>query len=264
MSCAVNIQAQEEDHFILEETSNPQSVLIIGAGPGGLEAARVAAICGHDVTIVEKENDIGGQLTAAATPAFKAQLKELVEWYRRQLNQLGIRVKLNYELQEGDALIESNDRIIVATGAVPLDLNIPGIDGDNIINVIEAHQEKDKVVGTDIVICGGGLSGCDCALELATEHGKNVTIIEMLDALAQDILFINAATLFRQLNEAGVKQLTSTKVVAFTDDGVKVVDAEGNESIIPADTVITAFGMKPNNGIAAAIKRPSSGDSGHR
>ena len=255
MFCAVNIQAQEEDHFILEETSNPQSVLIIGAGPGGLEAARVAAICGHDVTIVEKENDIGGQLTAAATPAFKAQLKELVEWYRRQLNQLGIRVKLNYELQEGDALIESNDRIIVATGAVPLDLNIPGIDGDNIINVIEAHQEKDKVVGTDIVICGGGLSGCDCALELATEHGKNVTIIEMLDALAQDILFINAATLFRQLNEAGVKQLTSTKVVAFTDDGVKVVDAEGNESIIPADTVITAFGMKPNNGIAAAIKK---------
>ena len=77
----------------------------------------------------------------------------------------------------------------------------------------------------------------------------------MLDALAQDILFINAATLFRQLNEAGVKQLTSTKVVAFTDDGVKVVDAEGNESIIPADTVITAFGMKPNNGIAAAIKK---------
>ncbi|HHX36785.1 MAG TPA: FAD-dependent oxidoreductase [Clostridiaceae bacterium] len=255
MSCAVNIQACEEGHFVLEETNNPQSVLVIGAGPGGLEAARVAATCGHNVTLVEKEADIGGQLTAAATPDFKYLLKELVEWYRRQLKQLQVDVKLNYELETGDSLLKSSDRIIVATGATPLELNIPGKENDRVIDVIVAHKDKDKIVGDNIVICGGGLSGCDCALELAAEHGKKVTIIEMLGSLAQDILFLNAATLFRQLEEYGVKQMVNTKVVAFEDDGVRVVDADGNESVVPADTIITAFGMKSNNELAEAIQK---------
>lgn len=253
LSCSVNIQASEEDRFKFVPTEKPQSVLVVGAGPSGLEAARVAATLGHKVTLVEKTDAIGGQLTAAATPDFKRPLRDLVKWFGIQLEKLGVDLKLNYNLQADDSLLEEHDRIIVATGAISLRPNIPGLDRENVVDVIDAHKEKDLVKGDNIVVCGGGLSGLDSALELAAEEGKSVTVVEMLDEIGADVLFLNAASLFRKLDEAGVKQMASTKITSIEADGVHAEKSDGVKMVIPADTVITALGMKPDNELAEII-----------
>ncbi|MGB4609992.1 MAG: NAD(P)/FAD-dependent oxidoreductase [Saccharofermentanales bacterium] len=254
LSCSVNIQANEEERFKFVPTQKKQSVLVIGAGPAGLEAARVAAILGHSVTLVEKASVIGGQLSAAATPAFKRPLRDLVKWFGIQLDKLGVDVRLNYELKEDDSLLENSDRIIVATGAVSFRPDIPGLDRDNVVDVIDAHKNKELLKGENIVICGGGLSGLDSALELATEEDKKVTVVEMLDQLGSDVMFLNAASLFRMLDEADVKQMPGTKVVAIEADGVHAETSAGEKIVIPADTVVTAFGMIPDNSLATLIE----------
>lgn len=253
LSCSVNIQACDEVRFRINTAKSPKNVVVIGAGPAGLEAARVAALEGHKVTVFEKESVIGGQLAAAATPAFKSQLRGLVEWYNIQLSKLGVDLQLNKTVSAEDKVLADCDKIIVATGAVPVNPPIPGIDGSNVINVIDAHKNKALVKGEDIVICGGGLSGCDSALELATEEGKKVTIVEMLDAIAKDVMFINAASLIPALDKAGVKTYTSCKVTSIDDKGVHIEKADGTSDYIKADTVVTAFGMRKNNKLADEI-----------
>ena len=254
ISCSVNTQACDEVRFQIKITKSPKNVVVIGAGPAGLEAARVAAIEGHKVTLFEKEKVIGGQLAAAATPAFKSQLRGLVDWYGVQLKKLGVDVKLGTEVSVDDEILANCDKIIVGTGAVPMNLPIPGIDGSNVVNVIDAHKNKELLKGENIVICGGGLSGCDSALELATEEGKKVTIVEMADAIAKDVMFINAASLIPMLASAGVKIYTSSKVTSIDSDGVYVQKADGTSELIKADTVVTAFGMIKNNKLAEEIK----------
>ena len=254
LSCSVNTQACDEVRFQIKPTKSPNNVVVIGAGPAGLEAARVAAIEGHKVTLFEKETVIGGQLAAAATPAFKSQLRELVDWYGVQLKKLGVDVKLGTEVSVDDEILANCDKIIVGTGAVPMNPPIPGIDGSNVVNVIDAHKNKELLKGENIVICGGGLSGCDSALELATEEGKKVTIVEMADAIAKDVMFINAASLIPMLASAGVKTYTSSKVTSIDSDGVYVQKADGTSELIKADTVVTAFGMVKNNKLAEEIK----------
>lgn len=254
ISCSVNTQACDEVRFQIKITKSPKNVVVIGAGPAGLEAARVAAIEGHKVTLFEKEKVIGGQLAAAATPAFKSQLRGLVDWYGVQLKKLGVDVKLGTEVSVDDEILANCDKIIVGTGAVPMNPPIPGIDGSNVVNVIDAHKNKELLKGENIVICGGGLSGCDSALELATEEGKKVTIVEMADAIAKDVMFINAASLIPMLASAGVKIYTSSKVTSIDSDGVYVQKADGTSELIKADTVVTAFGMIKNNKLAEEIK----------
>lgn len=245
VSCSVNPQVGFEKRFEYEKTTNPQHVVIIGAGPSGLEAARVAALEGHRVTLFEKEEKIGGQLTSAATPPFKKQLRELVKWYGVQLEKLGVEVKMSTEVKENDPILEEADHIIIGSGAVPVTPPIRGIENDNVIGAIEAHTHKDLVKGENIVITGGGLTGCDLALELAME-GKNVSIVEMGDELAPGLLLINAASLMPMLDEYNVQKLTSHKVLSFEKNGVLTKTKDGIEKLIEADTMINAFGMKPN------------------
>ncbi|RAK11776.1 2,4-dienoyl-CoA reductase-like NADH-dependent reductase (Old Yellow Enzyme family) [Halanaerobium saccharolyticum] len=254
LSCAVNSQACEEKRFEIKKTDAPQNVVIIGAGPAGLEAARTAALSGHQVNIYEKEDQIGGQLAAAATPEFKKQLKELIDWYELQLEQLDIKLNLNNEITSDSPILSEADKIIVAAGAVPIEVEIEGIENSNVINVLTAHQDKGQIKGNDIVICGGGLSGCDNALELAAEENKNVTIVEMQSELAPEMLFINKASLMRKLAENNVKILTDTRVMAFSENQVKIEKADESIDKIKADTIITAFGMKSNNKLADKIK----------
>jgi len=254
LSCSVNPQACNEKRFEIKSTKTPQNVVVIGAGPAGLEAARVAAIEGHKVTLFEKEKVIGGQIAAVSTPAFKSQLRRLIDWYGVQLKKLNVKIQLNTEVSAADDILAKCDKIIVGTGAVPARPQIPGIDSSNVIDLIEAHKNKELLKGENVVICGGGLSGCDSALELATEDGKKVTIIEMSDAVAKDALFANAASLTPMIYKAGVKIYTNSKVTAIDSQGVYIEKCNGTSEFIKADSVVNAFGMIKHNKLAEEIK----------
>lgn len=255
LSCAVNPEACQEQWFHLEKTGHPKKVCVIGAGPAGLEAARVAAECGHHVTVYEKAEQIGGQLTAAATPKFKGQLRALIKYYQVQLRKLNVPVILGHEVKAEDAELAGFDRWIVAAGAEPFAPPIPGMDSDHVISVLDAHRHKELVKGKQIVICGGGLSGCDCALELAMEHGRHPIIVEMMDKLAPKMIMMNRASMQRMLTEQKVEVYTGTKVEKIEGGNVHILESNGNRKVLEADTVISAFGMRPKKGLADELEK---------
>lgn len=254
LSCAVNPQAMEEERFRIQKTENPKKVVIIGGGPGGMEAARVAAIEGHEVVLFEKSDKLGGVMGDICTARFKSNMKKLTEYYKTQLKKLNVDVRLNTEITGNETILEECDRIIVGCGAEPIVPPIKGIDGKNVINVMEAHRKPELIQGEDIVVCGGGASGCDCALEIASEMGKKVTIVEMLPECGKDVFFINKISLFGALAENQVQIMTGTKVVAMDETGLMVEKEDGTQEHIPADTIISAFGMKANMQTVDTIK----------
>lgn len=252
LSCAVNPRTGFEHYMNVTKAETAQTILVIGAGPGGLEAARTAAMQGHKVTIYEKEDHLGGVFRKIATGSFKKRLRALIAWYEVQLNKLGVDIRLATEIAIDDPLLEQVDKIFVATGSKAIVPPIPGIDGPNVVPVVDAH--RNGVQGQRIAICGGGLSGCDTALELAMDQGKTVTVIEMLDACARDVMPINQISLMRMLAENHVQLLTGSKVTGIGSEGVTIAKKDGTTETIAVDTVITAFGQVPAEGFPDAVR----------
>lgn len=250
ISCSVNPAVGFEDRFTITKTANPQNIVVIGGGPGGMEAARTASLMGHKVTLFEKDSELGGQLKSAATPPFKSQLRQLVVWYKHQMELLNVAVHRNTELTVDSPELEQADRIIVATGAVPLTPKIPGI--ENTIDILTSHTDPQKLEGDKIIFCGGGLSACDSALETAMS-GKKVAIIEMLDEVAINDHFINKASLIPMLLKNGVELYTGHKVLEIQADGVRTLKKDGTEEFISGNTIVSAFGMVSNNAFAKAV-----------
>ena len=252
LSCTVNPSATFERLMEVKPVEKPTKVVVIGAGPGGMEAARCAAERGCDVTLYDERDCLGGTFKIIATGEFKHRMRELVKWYELQLKKLKVKQVLGKRIEADDPVLERADRIFVATGSKELKLPLPGIDGKNIVSVVDVHKNG-LPQGRRVVICGGGLSACDTALEYGAED-REITIVEMRDRLAGDVMPINAITIFDQLRIYGVHQLTSTRVVGFRPAGVEVVDAEGRQLLLPADVIVTAFGMVKNMDLPNAIQ----------
>ena len=253
LSCSVNPAANEEAAFEIKKTDSPKSVVVIGGGPGGMEAARVAALKGHKVTLYERD-ELGGTLNLPARAAFKNRLRDLISYYKVQLEKLGVEVR-HEEISIDDPVLERADRIIAATGAHSVAPNIPGVHGENVVDVKAAHADPGLLRGERVIICGGGLSGSDFALELATEYGKKCTIVEMKDDIATDMVFINAHSLKQFLKDAGVTVRTGCRVESICGEGVYVVNKEGERELIEGDAVVSAFGMAPNRELTDALKQ---------
>lgn len=251
VTCSVNPGAGEEKDFVIEPAAKRKRVLIIGGGPGGMEAARICARRGHDVSIWEKGEKPGGQLNLAMKPPFKVELEYVTEFLTQEIKRLGVKVELGKEGTAEAILAYGPEAVIIATGARPSKPNIPGINGPNVITAIEALADDTKV-GKDAVIIGGGLIGCETA-EYLVSRGRKVMVIEMTDKLAVGLNSAIKRMLLASLENAGVKILTGCEPVEINKDGVKV-KIENSLALFPAGTVIIATGMKPNNELSGMLE----------
>jgi pyruvate/2-oxoglutarate dehydrogenase complex dihydrolipoamide dehydrogenase (E3) component len=209
-----------------------------------MEAARVATLRGHKVTIWEKNDHLGGNLITASLAPFKEEINCLTHYLTYQMKKLNINIQLNKEATVDSILKENADEILIATGAKAMIPDIPGINADNVVMALDVLKGRS---GTrdNVVIIGGGLIGCETA-EFLTSRGKNVSIIEMLPKIARDVGPSTKWSVTMRIARWGIKQYTSSKVIKIVDDGIEI-EREGNFEIVKADTVVIAAGMEPIN-----------------
>lgn len=239
--CALNPVTMQTDKYKLVPASVSRKIAVIGGGIGGMETALVAAKRGHKVTLYEKGDKLGGVFIAAAAPSFKEKDRALIEWYRREIARSNVEVKLNTEIKDVASL--DADKVVVATGATAKRLPVKGAE-----NAIEATEYLlgEKKVGDNVVIIGGGLSGCEIAYDLYLQ-GKKPTIVEMKDDLiaVTGVCLANSSYLRDFFNANKVPVHLETKLGEVKKDAVTVIGKDGKSFDIPADSVILSVGYNP-------------------
>jgi 2,4-dienoyl-CoA reductase-like NADH-dependent reductase (Old Yellow Enzyme family)/thioredoxin reductase len=228
-----------------------KKVLVAGGGPGGLYAAYTAARRGHEVILCEKEAELGGILKSEQAIPFKYEMYQLTGTYELLAREAGVDIRLNTEVTKEYAEKENADALIIAVGSTPLVPPIPGLDGDNVVIVNNYYKEKDKV-GDNVVVMGGGLAGCECAVHLGQE-GKHVEIIEMRDTLAPDANVRHRPLLLQQIDKY-VTVNTGYKAVNVTNDGVLCEDSTGKEVLVEGSSVICALGQRSRSDVVTALR----------
>ncbi len=251
--CAMNPQAGYETLRAVTPAPRAKRVVVVGGGPAGLEAARVAALRGHSVHLYERSEHLGGLLRRAAEPDFKAEARAAVDWWAGALRSLGVTVHLDREVNLGSSVLRGADEVVLATGGQPVHpRGVSGLDRPWVVDVLSMDLDAD-VTGPRVVVAGGGSSGADAALHLATK-GFDVTVLEAGDDIGADIFEVNRNALLRCLVEAGVGVLTGWRVLAIEDHGVLAQGPDGPVHL-PADTVVTAFGTRPDMALSGAAYR---------
>ena len=250
--CTVNPKAGLEDHIGKIESKLPETlkrVAVIGGGPAGMNAAITAAKRGHEVTLYEKEDHLGGALSFADFVSFKYALKNYKDYLAHQVKKLNIRVMLNTEATP--EMIQGNyDAVIIAVGAEPLILPLPGIENGVVATSIYG---KEDTLGESVVIIGGGQVGCETALHLC-EKGIKVSIVEMQSKLAPDASATCRTEMMVLLGDEAEKgmftELTNARCKAIAPGVVTYVDGDGNEQTVTGDTIILASGMRAKMALA--------------
>ncbi len=252
ISCAVNPATGMEREFTIRPAEKKESVLVVGGGPSGMEAARVAVLRGHKVVLWEKGDALGGNLIPASVPDFKQDYGSLINYLSTQIKKLGVTIEFRKEATP-DLIQEMKPEVVfIATGGTPIIPEIPGIDKSKVVTCVDLLLGK-REVGESAVVVGGGLVGSETALYLA-QKGKKVTIVEILDSIARDIFSVNRMHLLKLLTEANVEILTDTRVLEITDGGIAIADKYGKRSIREADTVVLAVGLKPDRKLLETLK----------
>ena len=240
--CALNPETMQSKKYNIKPAKKAKKIAVIGGGIGGMEAAILLTKRGHSVTLYEKSERLGGVFVAAAAPSFKEKDRELIAWYIREVGKLPIEVKLNTEITDIKAL--GADEVIIATGATPNVIPVKGVReyGIEAIDFLLGN----KTVGENVVVVGGGLTGCEIAYELYLQ-GKKPTVVEMQDDLitGKGICLANTSFLRDFFNANKVPVYLETALTEVKENGVVVRDKEGNTLEIPADSVIMSTGYKP-------------------
>ncbi len=251
ITCLVNPQAGREVEFRIKPAEKRKKVLIIGGGPGGMEAARVAALRGHEVTLVEKEDHLGGQFHLASFPPGKQEIRVFLEYLVGQLKKLNVKIFLNQEISPAKIPQTDAEVIILASGGTPQKPEIPGVERENVLTAWEALMNPERI-GEKALVVGAGAVGAETA-EFLADRGRQVTLIEMVKEIALDEERINRKLLLRRLGEKGVKVRVLTKATAIIPQGVEV-EANGRREILPADTVVLATGVQSNKSLEEGLK----------
>lgn len=273
ISCAVNPACGREKSYQIQPAETKKKVLVIGGGLGGMEAARVSALRGHEVDLYEKTGELGGVFVAAAAPDFKDDDKHLLAWYKRQVQSLPIHIHMNTEVTSD--MITGYDEIFVATGAKERKLNTPGFDKPNVTYAFDTLCNT-KIKGDNVVIVGGGLTGCEIAYMLSRE-GKKVTLVEMSETIlnAFGLSAANYNMLMELLDYYKVNVIKNAVVESYEDGKAVIIETEKNypntanrarlmyalgpkgmqkKHEIPADHIVVSIGYIPNNSLYEEIK----------
>ena len=239
--CALNPQTMQSKKYYIAPAKKAKKIAIIGGGIGGMEAAILCSKRGHRVTLYEKTDTLGGVFIAASTPSFKEKDRALIAWYIRELSRHPIDVKMNTEIKDISTL--DADEIIVATGAVAKKIPVKG--AEKAVEAIDYLLGK-KEVGNNVVVIGGGLTGCEIAYDLYLK-GKKPTIVEMQNDLitAKGICLANTSYLRDFFKTNSVPVYLETALGEIGNGTVTLVDKEGNTFAINADSVIFSVGYNP-------------------
>lgn len=272
VTCLVNPAAGRENEFDLKPAEKRKKVMVIGSGPGGIEAARVMRARGHDVFLYEKENQIGGKLHLCYLPPGRNEFLTYIKYLKAELKRQKVNIFTGVDVKEKTVLEIAPDAVVLATGAAQMPPQIPGIDKLHVF-FAESVLEGKADLGKKVVVIGGGGVGCETALFTAkrgamtpsialfllshdaigyedalnfSKSGRLVTIVEMLDRIGAGFGRSYRWVMMQNLRQSNVIMMTKTKCVEIADDYI-VVEKEGRMQTIEADTVIIAVGYKPKN-----------------
>ena len=244
--CAVNPEVGREDSWSIEPAPVPRRVMVIGSGPAGMEAARIARLRGHDVSIWERDPELGGKLDVASRAPSKTTVLDFRDYQARILRELGVEVHTGVDVDADTIHDEAPDVVLVATGAEPLVPPIPGIGGPNVIDAQEILHDRVAVApGERFAVIGGSATGCETA-EWLVAAGAEVTIVEMLPTVGQGIELITRRHLLADLKGKGITILTKAKVTMVEPNAVLYESTEdGTPGSLDVERVATAVGWSP-------------------
>jgi len=278
--CVMNPRAGREGDLAIERAKEKKKILVAGGGPAGMEFALTAAQRGHDVTLYEKGPTLGGQINLAKMPPGKGELQNLIDSLSNRMKHAGVTVKLATALTPEIVQRERPDHLVVATGAVPFEIKVPGIDKPHVVSAWDVLREEICDFGKEVVIIGGSATGCEtahyiasldtldsdtfaflmyhyaeeteCAMKMLHGITRNITIIDLVERLADNVGRTQRWSLMKCLKVLGITLRPQTKLVEITDDSV-IVETERGKEFIPADMVITAVGAVSANDLPEKV-----------
>jgi len=252
LHCSVNPVTGREMDLKIIPAPKKKRVVIVGGGPGGMEAARVAKLRGHEVILIEKTTVLGGKLNMAAIPPFKGELLKFLKFQKKQMKKLGIELEMKKEADVDSIRAHNPDAVVIAAGTKKRLLDLPGSEKITLMDAEDALKGNGKV-GKTVAVVGGGLVGCETA-ECLADQGKKVTIVEMMNTLTIGMESVHSLYLPERLGRRGVSILLGAKAVAAAASGLIFSREEGKRELLPCDTIILAVTPKSNRDLYDSLQ----------
>jgi 2,4-dienoyl-CoA reductase (NADPH2) len=279
--CTLNPRLGRESDIEIKEAQLKKRIFVAGGGPAGMEFALIASQRGHDVTLYEKNKDLGGQVNLAAAVPGKKDFFNAVRSLKRRMEINGVRVRLQTTLTTKEVEKDQPDVLVVASGARPVEINVPGINYPHVVKAWDVVKDRVPNIGKQVVIVGGSATGCETALYVANlgvlepetftfliyhsaddlgrirgllhNPGRKITVIEIMERFASNVGLSTRWPLMKNLKLMGIDLRPKTKLVKITEDAV-IVDTEMGRESISADTIIIAVGSQSIDDLAREVK----------